>query len=120
MYICFLNELYNDLYSPNTFRFMKSGRMRWAGHVERMGNRRGAYRVLLEKSGGRDRLEYPGVYGRIILIWGFKTWDVGLDSINHILSQQQLFAALWSHYCYRIPLEHHTSHGRCKQCLGTR
>jgi len=63
-------------------RLMKSGRMRWAEHVERMGNRIGSYRVLLGSSGGIDRLEYPGVYGRIILIWGFKKWDVGLDWIN--------------------------------------
>ena len=61
---------------------MKSGRMRWAGHVERRGNRRGAYRVLVGRSGGIDRLEYPGVYGEIMLIWGFKKLNVGLDWIN--------------------------------------
>jgi len=43
--IYFSNGEHNDLYSPNIIRVMKSGRMRWAGHVERMGNRRGAHRV---------------------------------------------------------------------------
>ena len=36
------NEELNDLYcSPNIFRVIKSRRMRWAGHVARMGERRG-------------------------------------------------------------------------------
>jgi len=43
------NEL-NDMYSlPNTVRVIKSRRMRWAGHVARMGERRGVYRVLVRK-----------------------------------------------------------------------
>jgi len=38
----------NDLCSsPNIFRVIKSRRMRWAGHVARMGERRCAYRVLV-------------------------------------------------------------------------
>jgi hypothetical protein len=37
-------ELYNLYFSPN-IRVIKSRRMRWAGHVARMGGRRGAYRV---------------------------------------------------------------------------
>ena len=42
------NEELNDLYSsPNNVRVIKSRRMRWAGHVARMGERRDAYRVLV-------------------------------------------------------------------------
>jgi hypothetical protein len=42
------NEELNDLYSsPNIVRVIKSRRMRWAGHVARMGEGRGAYRVLV-------------------------------------------------------------------------
>ena len=40
------NEELNDLYSSsNIFRVIKSQRMRWAGHVARMGKRRGVYMV---------------------------------------------------------------------------
>jgi hypothetical protein len=43
------NEELNDLYvSPNIVRVIKSRRMRW-GHVARMGERRGVYRVLVGK-----------------------------------------------------------------------
>ena len=42
------NEELNDLYSsPNVARVIKSRRIRWAGHVARMEERRGVYRVLL-------------------------------------------------------------------------
>ena len=41
------NEELNDLYcSPNIVQVIKSRRMRWAGHVARMGERRGVYRFL--------------------------------------------------------------------------
>jgi hypothetical protein len=42
------NEEINDLYSsPNIVRVIKLRRMRWAGHVARMGEERGVYRVLM-------------------------------------------------------------------------
>ena len=42
------NEEINDLYSsPKIVRVIKSRRMRLAGHVARMGARRGVYRVLV-------------------------------------------------------------------------
>ena len=44
------NEELNDLYSlPNIVRVVKSRRMRWAGHVARMGEDRGVHRVLMGK-----------------------------------------------------------------------
>jgi len=44
------NEELNDLYcSPTIVRVIKSRRMRWAGHVARMGEKKGAYRVLVGK-----------------------------------------------------------------------
>ena len=54
------NEKLNDLYSsPNIVRVIKSRRMRWAGHVARMGEERGAYRVLVRKPDGKRPLGRP-------------------------------------------------------------
>ena len=48
------NEELNDLYSsPNIVRVIKSRRMRWAGHVARMEERRVVYRVLVGKCDGK-------------------------------------------------------------------
>jgi hypothetical protein len=52
-------ELY-ALYSPIMTRVIKSRRLRWAGHVARMGERRGAYRALVGKPEGRRPLGRPG------------------------------------------------------------
>jgi len=51
------NEELNDLYcSPNIVRVIKSRKMRGAGHVARMGEERGLYRVLVGKPVGRRPL----------------------------------------------------------------
>ena len=51
------NEELNDLYcSPSIVRVIKSIRMRWAGHVARMGKRRGVYRVLVGNPEGKRSL----------------------------------------------------------------
>jgi len=48
------NEELNDLYSsPNIVRVINSRRMRWVGHVARMGEERGLYSFLLGKPEGR-------------------------------------------------------------------
>ena len=53
-------EELNDLYcSPNIVRVIKSKRMRWAGHVGRMGERRGVYRVLVGTPEGKRPLGIP-------------------------------------------------------------
>jgi len=50
----------NDLYcSPNIVRVIKSRRMRWAGHIARMGERRGVYRVLVGKHEGKRPFGRP-------------------------------------------------------------
>ena len=57
------DEELNDLYSsPNIVRVIKSRSMRWAGHVARMGEERGKYRVLLGDHWGN-----LGIEGWIIL-----------------------------------------------------
>jgi hypothetical protein len=54
------NEEMHDLYSsPNIFRMIKSRRMRWTGHVERMEEGRGVYRVLVGKPEGKRPLGRP-------------------------------------------------------------
>jgi len=54
------NEELNDLYcSPNIVRVIKSRRLRWAGHVARMGEERGANRVLVGKPEGKRPLGRP-------------------------------------------------------------
>jgi len=51
------NEELNDLYSsPNIVRVINSRRMRWAGHIERMGEKRSVYRVLVGKPEGKRPL----------------------------------------------------------------
>jgi hypothetical protein len=56
-------ELYALYSTPNIIRVMKSRRLRWAGHVARMGDRRGAYRVLGGNLRARDHLEEPSLMG---------------------------------------------------------
>ena len=74
------NEELNDLCSLfNIVRMIKSRRMRWAGHVARMGERIGVCRGLLGKLRERDHLENAGVDGRIILRWMFRKLVHGLD-----------------------------------------
>jgi hypothetical protein len=51
-------ELYALYSSLNIIRVIKSRRPRWAGHVARMGERRGAYRALVGKPEGRPRLRW--------------------------------------------------------------
>jgi len=54
------NEELNDLYSlPSIVWVVKSRRMRWAGHVARMGEDRGVHRVLVGKPEGKRPLGRP-------------------------------------------------------------
>jgi hypothetical protein len=42
-------ELHNTYSSPNIITVSKSRRMRWAGHVACMGEKRNAYRIMVGK-----------------------------------------------------------------------
>jgi hypothetical protein len=66
----FHNDELHSLYSSlNIVRVIKSRRMRWAGHVVRMGEGRGVYRVLVGGPKARDHWENLGVGGRTALRW---------------------------------------------------
>jgi hypothetical protein len=54
------NEELHDLYSsPSIIRIIKSRRMRWTGHVARMGEKRNVYRLLEGKPEGKRPLGRP-------------------------------------------------------------
>jgi hypothetical protein len=80
-------ELHGFYSSPSIVRVIKAGRMRWAGHVARMGEVRGANNVLVGRPEGRRPL------GRPRRRWednikmdlreiGFGDVDCGLDSLG--------------------------------------
>ena len=72
------NEELNDLYSsPTIVRVIKSRRMRWAGHVARMGEERGVLGSWLGNRRERDHWRDLGVDGWIILGWISRRLDVG-------------------------------------------
>jgi hypothetical protein len=54
-----IEELHRLYSSPSIIRMVKSRRMRWAGHVARMGEKRNAYRTLVRKPGGKRPLVRP-------------------------------------------------------------
>jgi hypothetical protein len=53
------DELHSLYSSPNIVMVIKSRRMRWAGHVACMGERRGVYRVLVRRPEGKRPLGRP-------------------------------------------------------------
>jgi hypothetical protein len=76
------DELHSLYSSPNIVRVIKSRRMRWVGHVTRMGERRGVYRVLVWRSEGKRPL------GRPRRMWEDNTEmelrEIGIDEANWI------------------------------------
>jgi hypothetical protein len=54
------NKEHHNLYSsPNIIRMIKSRRMRWVGHVTRLGDKRNARRILVGKPEGKRPLGRP-------------------------------------------------------------
>jgi len=73
------NEELNDLYcSHNIVWVIKSRRMRWAGHVARMGERRGVNRVLVGKPEEKRPLGRPRRRWEMILRLIFRRWVMGV------------------------------------------
>jgi hypothetical protein len=76
------DELHTLYSSPNIVRVIKSRRMRWTGHVTRMGERRGVYRVFVGRSEGKIPLGRPG-----------RRWE---DNIKMDLREIGLDVANWT------------------------
>jgi hypothetical protein len=67
--------------SPNIIRMIKSRRMRWTGHVARMGKKRNAYRLLVGKPEGKRSLGRPR-----------RRW---VDNIKRYLREREWDGADW-------------------------
>jgi hypothetical protein len=67
-----LNDM---LFSPNIFRVIQARRMRWTGHVARMGKRRGVYSILVGKPEGMR------LFGRTSSRWGHNI-KMGLQEVG--------------------------------------
>jgi hypothetical protein len=77
------NEELHDLYSsPSIIRIIKSRRMRWVGHVERMVEKRNVYRLLVGKPEGKRPLGRPG--HRWLNNIRMNLVDVGWDYVDWI------------------------------------
>jgi predicted small integral membrane protein len=74
-------ELHNLYSSPNIIRIIKSRRMRWTGHVARMGEERNVYRLLVGKPEGKRPLGRPR-----------RRW---IDNINIDLLETGLIVVDW-------------------------
>jgi hypothetical protein len=74
------DELHSLYSSSNIVRVIKSRRMRWVGHVARMGEGRDVYRVLVGRSEGKRPL------GRPTLRWGdnikMDHREIGINGAN--------------------------------------
>jgi hypothetical protein len=75
------DELHSLYSSPNIVRVIKSRRMMWAGHVARMGEERGSYRVLGGRPEGKRPLGRPR-----------RRWE---DNIKMDLREIKIHGAKW-------------------------
>jgi hypothetical protein len=75
-------ELHNLYSSPDIIRQIKSRRMRWAGHVARMGEKKKVYKVLGESLKERDHSEDRGVDGRMRSEWILRRLARGVQWIQ--------------------------------------
>jgi hypothetical protein len=77
------NDELHDLYSsPNIVRVIKSRRARLAGHMARMGEGRGVYRVLVGRPEGKRTLERPRCRWEDNIKMDLR--EIGIDGANWI------------------------------------
>jgi hypothetical protein len=77
------NEELHGLYSsPGIVRMIKARRMRWEGHVARMGEVRCAYNILVGRPEGRRPLGRPRRRWEDNIKMDLRVWGCGLDSLG--------------------------------------
>jgi hypothetical protein len=98
------DELHSQYSSPNIVRVIKSRRMRWVGHVVRMGEGRCVYRVLVRRPEGKRPLGRPrGRWEDNIKI---DLREIGIDGVNWIRLAQgrvQWWALVSMVMNFRVP-----------------
>jgi hypothetical protein len=80
------DELHSLYSSPNIVRVIKSRRIRWAGHVARMGEGRGVYRVLVGRPEGKRPLRSPRRRWEDNIKMDLR--EIGIDGVNWIQRAQ--------------------------------
>jgi hypothetical protein len=75
-------ELHGSYSSPSIVRVIKPRRMRWAGHVARMGEVRGAYNILVGRSDGRRSLGRPRPRWEDNI--KMDLWEIGFGDVDWI------------------------------------
>jgi hypothetical protein len=87
-------ELHNFYSSADIIMQTKSRRMRWAGHVARMGEGRNLYRVLVGKPEGTAHLEDQGIDGRMGTKCTFGRLVGGAVEWIHLAQDRDLWRAV--------------------------
>jgi hypothetical protein len=83
-----MERMRNLCSQTTTIRIIKSRRMRWTGHVTRMGENRNAYRILVGKLEGKRPLGRPRRRWWTIVKWILERWD-DMDGINLAQDRKQ-------------------------------
>jgi hypothetical protein len=97
-----MNELYALYSSPNIIRVIKSRRLRWAGHVARMGGR-GAYRTLVGKPEGRGPFGRPRRRREDNIKMDLRKIGWGTDCINLAQDRDRWQAVVYTVMNLRVP-----------------
>jgi hypothetical protein len=93
------NDEFHSLYSSlNIIKVIKSSGMRWAGHVARMGEGRGVYRVLIGRSEGKRPLGRPRHRWEDNIKLDLR--EIGIDVTNWIQLAQDGFR--WQDFVYTV------------------
>jgi hypothetical protein len=85
-------ELHNLYSSPSIIRIIKSTRVRWVGHVVRMGEKRNVYRLLVGNPEGKRPIGRPR-----------RSWigDIKMDLLEIELNDVDWIGLTEDRYCWR-------------------